>query len=102
MGQESFVSSGSIRNEGPNKYYLLVDLILSILFSISAAMLSYNYNTYYGATMFMKIFWAILAFLFSKVYIIMYAMLLNPINTLPKAPAPAPAVQAGGKGYKLF
>ena len=98
MGQEPFVSSMRTKNAMPNKSLQLLDIVLSILFSISAAILSYNYNTYYGASTFMKVFWAILSFLFSKFYIIMYAMVLNPIKTLPKVPPPP---QAGGRS-KLF
>jgi hypothetical protein len=56
-------------------------VLLTLLYSVGAALLSYHYNVYMGNSQW-GIFWAIGAYLFSGLYYPYYAFFVDPLPTL--------------------
>lgn len=57
-------------------------IVISLIYTGGAISLSWNYNTYLGNSFGIKIFYAILVFIFPSFYYPLYALLLNPIKRL--------------------
>ena len=57
-------------------------IVISLIYTGGAISLSWNYNTYLGNSFGIKIFYAILVFIFPSIYYPLYALLLNPIKRL--------------------
>jgi hypothetical protein len=71
--------------------FLLIFAVYSIMYSIGAASLSYNYNVSTGATGTMTIIYAALSFMFSSLYYPYYALFVSPVG--------AKTAQKGGRRH---
>lgn len=78
-------------------YSILFSLFILFMVSFGAARLSYCYNIYTGNSGGTAFIWSILAFFFSGIYYPFYALVLNPVCSLPTAAA-AGAFRASGGG----
>jgi uncharacterized membrane protein (DUF485 family) len=68
---------------------MFIYFVFLILFSVGAAMLSYNYNASIGTSGGMTVVYVILSFMFSSIYYPYYALVLDPVGKR--------AVQKGGR-----
>lgn len=70
-----------------DKYYytaLILYIIVLLIVAFGAAKLSYSYNSFIGTSGGLKIFYTIVAFLFSEFYYPYYAYFVDPLPTLRK------------------
>ena len=77
-------------------YSVLFSLFILFLISLGAARLSYCYNIYTGNSGGVAFMWSVLAFFFSSIYYPFYALVLNPVCSLP----PAVGTMMGGGSKK--
>jgi hypothetical protein len=81
-------------------YSILFTLFILFLVSLGAARLSYCYSIYTGNSGGVAFMWSILAFFFSSIYYPFYALVLNPVCSLPAAPAAGAMMGGGSKKRK--
>jgi len=61
---------------------IVIMIVISLIYTAGAISLSWNYNNYIGSTYGMKMFYAVLVFIFPSFYYPVYALMLNPIRKL--------------------
>ena len=74
-GKDTTLSTGTV-------VLIISMIVISLIYTGGAISLSWNYNTYLGASFGIKIFYAILVFIFPSFYYPLYGLLLNPIKRL--------------------
>ena len=67
---------------------IVVMIIISLIYTGGAISLSWNYNNYIGNSFGLKVFYAILVFIFPSIYYPIYALLLSPIKRLTPVRGP--------------
>jgi hypothetical protein len=60
--------------------FLLIFAVYSIMYSVGAASLSYNYNLSAGTSGTVTVIYAALAFMFSSLYYPYYALFISPVG----------------------
>ena len=67
---------------------IVVMIVISLIYTGGAISLSWNYNNYIGNSFGLKVFYAILVFIFPSIYYPIYALLLSPIKRLTPVRGP--------------
>jgi len=63
-----------------NVFTIVLIVILGLVYTFGAVILSWNYSNYVGSSFFTKIVIAILALIFPSAYYPIYAWFLNPLK----------------------
>lgn len=79
-GRQGFVGS-SPEEQKLNDTALIVFVVISLIFALGAARLSYTYNLYIGNSTGVAFGYAVLNFFFSYFYYPFYAFFLNPVGS---------------------